>query len=380
MGASSFSSLLILLSFLSLLSNAFTSMHGFIDDPLIRQVGSSGRGGDDLLTSAEHQFSAFKKKYGKTYPTQEEDDYRFGVFISNLRLARRHQILDPTAVHGVTKFSDLTPLEFRHQYLSSGRHEIQVPNDIPSAPVLPTEDLPPTMNWTAEGAVTPVKNQSSNCDSCWAFSTIATLEGAHFLANNKLVNLSEQQLIDCSEECSPNDPQMCDRGCEGGNRILAYKYIKNAGGVKKAEDYPYIANGNGYCNLTKDKSEIVASISSYHYIKPNEDQYAAYLVKHGPISVSINIDKLYQTYESGVLCPNIGYLDNPEVTKHAVVLVGYTGNTTNDHWIIKNSYGVNFGEFGYSWVCRGKLITETNKDPKAIYVIAKNKTTSIASY
>ncbi|KAH7567193.1 hypothetical protein ACOSP7_011032 [Xanthoceras sorbifolium] len=380
MAASSFSSLLILLSLLSLLSTAFTSMHGFIEDPLIQQVGSSCGGGDDLLTSADLQFSAFKKKYGKTYPTQEEDDYRFGVFISNLRLARRHQILDPTAVHGVTKFSDLTQLEFRRQYLSSGRHEIQVPNyDIPSAPILPTNDLPPTKNWTAEGAVTLVKDQK-NCNSCWAFSTIATLEGAHFLANNKLVDLSEQQLIDCSNECSGKNSQICNRGCEHGNRILAYEYIKNAGGVKKAEDYPYIANGNGYCNLTDDKSEIVASISSYQYIEPIEDQYAAYLVKHGPISVSINVDKLYQTYESGVLCPNIGYLDNHEVTKHAVVLVGYTGNTTNDHWIIKNSYGVDFGEFGYSWVCRGKLITEINKEPTAIYVIAKNKTTSIASY
>ncbi|KAK2660632.1 hypothetical protein Ddye_007165 [Dipteronia dyeriana] len=107
----------------------------------LQQVVSSDSN-DDLLTWAEHQFSEFKKKYGKTYPTQEEDDYRFGVFMSNLRLARRNQIMDPTAVHGVTKFSDLMPSEFRCQYLGSGC-QIQLPKDISKAPLLPTDDLSP---------------------------------------------------------------------------------------------------------------------------------------------------------------------------------------------------------------------------------------------
>ncbi|KAK0576069.1 hypothetical protein LWI29_011312 [Acer saccharum] len=178
-----------------------------------QQVVSSD-GHDDLLTWAEHQFSEFKEKYSKTYATQEEDDYRFGVFMSNLRQARRNQIMDPTAVHGVTKFSDLTPSEFRSRYLGSGS-QIQLPKDISKAPdLLPTDDLPPTMNCTAKGAVTPVKNQSI-CDSCPAFSTIAVLEGAHALADGELLNLSEQQLIDCSTDTCSKDHQVCNHGCKG---------------------------------------------------------------------------------------------------------------------------------------------------------------------
>ncbi|KAI9200789.1 hypothetical protein LWI28_013226 [Acer negundo] len=398
--ASSFSSILLLF-LISLLSTAFlSSIHGFTDDPLIQQVVSSDGRGGDLLMRAEHQFTVFKKEYGKTYPTQEEDDYRFGVFISNLRLARRNQIMDPTAVHGVTQFSDLTPSEFRRRFLGSGRRDdqiLQLSKDISKAPILPTDKLPRSRNWTARGAVTAVKNQG-DCDGCWAFSSIAVLEGAHFLANRKLVNLSEQQLIDCSKDCSPQVPNLCDLGCKGGHRLLAYKYIKNAGGVAKAEDYRFTGTENGFCNVT-DNSQMVASISNYEYIGPDEAQYAAYLVKRGPLTVNINI-KTIQTYKKGVLCPRINcssYVDNStsastdEIFNHAVVLVGYRNRTrySDDHdhdnnhrrkkfwWMVKNSWGSKWGELGYFRVCGG-LLTACEKNPIAIYVVAEKKLSSLA--
>lgn len=126
------------------------------DDLLIRQVVPEG---DDLL-SAEHQFGLFKAKFGKTYSTVEEHDYRFSVFEANLRRARRHQLLDPSAVHGVTRFSDLTPDEFRRDYL--GLKPLRLPADAQKAPILPTNDLPTDFDWRDHGAVTPVKDQVWN--------------------------------------------------------------------------------------------------------------------------------------------------------------------------------------------------------------------------
>lgn len=136
------------------LGSASISGDGF-DNP-IRQVVPEE---NDELLNAEHHFSLFKSKYEKTYATQEEHDHRFRVFKANLRRARRNQLLDPSAVHGVTQFSDLTPKEFRRQFLGLKRRRFRLPTDTKTAPILPTSDLPTEFDWREQGAVTPVKNQ-----------------------------------------------------------------------------------------------------------------------------------------------------------------------------------------------------------------------------
>ncbi|KAL5787293.1 hypothetical protein ACOSP7_004242 [Xanthoceras sorbifolium] len=134
---------------------------------LIRQVVSSD-GLDDhmLLSKFEYQFSEFKKMYKKAYDTEEENEHRFGVFMSNLLKARRHKKLDPTATHGVT--------------------------NIYNAPILSTNDLPRQVDWRNRSAVTSVKDQAS-----WAFSAVGIMEAVHYQRSFDLVDLSAQQILDC---------------------------------------------------------------------------------------------------------------------------------------------------------------------------------------
>jgi C1A family cysteine protease len=66
--------------------------------------------------------------------------------------------------------------------------------------------IPDEIDWVRKGAIVPVKNQRK-CGSCWAFSAIGAIEGAHYIQTGNLTALSEQQLIDC-------DP--VDNGCMGG--------------------------------------------------------------------------------------------------------------------------------------------------------------------
>ena len=132
-------------------------------DFIIRQVVddggvNGGSNGDDLLLGAEHHFSIFKRRFGKSYASNEEHDHRFRIFKANLRRARRHQALDPSATHGVTQFSDLTPSEFRRSFLGL-RDRLRLPADANKAPILPTDDLPTDFDWRDHGAVTEVKNQ-----------------------------------------------------------------------------------------------------------------------------------------------------------------------------------------------------------------------------
>ncbi|KAM6581508.1 hypothetical protein CsatA_005282 [Cannabis sativa] len=321
------------------------------DDALIRQVVDDA---GEIRLGADHHFSLFKNKFGKSYASQEEHDYRFEVFKANLRRARRHQRLDPSANHGVTRFSDLTPAEFRRTFLGL-RSRLRLPSDANKAPILPTEDLPEDFDWRDRGAVTPVKNQGS-CGSCWSFSTTGALEGANFLATGELVSLSEQQLVDCDHECDPEEAGSCDSGCNGGLMNSAFEYTLKAGGLMKEKDYPYTGTDRSTCKF--DKKKIAASVANFSVVSLDEEQIAANLVKNGPLAVAINA-VFMQTYVGGVSCP---YICSKRLD-HGVLLVGYGASAyapsrlkNKPYWIIKNSWGENWGEKGFYKICRGRNV------------------------
>jgi len=293
------------------------------------------------------EFEAFKTKYNKAYPTQNQENLRFSIFCSNKQRAERQNLAsEGGAVFGITKFSDLTQDEFRSRYLGYQPQSNRPKTENPVPRVTLKADAPTTFDWRNHtGVLTPVYNQEQ-CGSCWAFSAVENIESQWALAGNNLTRLSMQQVVDCDEQ---------DGGCNGGDTTTAYDYIIQAGGLESFDDYPYTGQ-NGNCQF--DPSQIVASISGWEWAgRGDESQMVSYLVSSGPVSICVDASQ-WDNYNSGVMRPS----QCGTSLDHCVLAVGY--NLDQGYWIVRNSWGTDWGvEDGFIYLQYGQDTCGLSKEP-----------------
>jgi cathepsin F len=335
-----------------------TWLFGEREHPAVRRAKALTRDASKLKAAFEEFLDAFDKRAEYAEKTAEEYARRVEVFGENMLRAATQQANDRgSASHGVTMFSDLTPEEFAERYLghvkmaSEERAKYRETRGV--APKLPTKKLPEEFDWRFKGAVTRVKDQGM-CGSCWTFSTTGAIEGAHYIATGKLVELSEQQLVDCDVGCDPDIPNACDSGCNGGLPSNAMEYIIEHGGVDTEKSYPYVGE-KGECKASRGK--VGATLSNFSFVDNDEEQIAAALVEYGPLSIGINAAWM-QSYIGGVACP---WLCDTEALDHGVLIVGYGSSgfapvrwAPEPYWIIKNSWSPAWGEGGYYRICKDK--------------------------
>ena len=207
-------------------------------------------------------------------------------------------------------------------------------------------NVPESIDWVNNGAVTPVKNQGQ-CGSCWSFSTTGALEGAYYIKNGVLDSFSEQQLVDCDTRKNGGK----DMGCNGGLMDNAFSWIEKNGGLCTEEDYAY-TSGTTKTAGTCDTSCTVVSgseIISYTDVKANSDNDMMSALAQQPVSIAIQADqKDFQLYNSGVFTGSCGTkLD------HGVLVVGYGSLDGEDYYRVKNSWGTTWGDNGYIYLGRG---------------------------
>jgi cathepsin F len=200
----------------------------------------------------------------------------------------------------------------------------------------PKKDLPQNFDWRERGVVSEVKNQGQ-CGSCWSFSTTGAIESKLAIRTGELVTFSEQQLVDCDKT---------DDGCKGGLPENAYKYIASAGGIKTDQQYPYKAT-EGSCSFTTDKADV--QIKGSRKIPADEATMAEALINEGPLSIGLNAHYM-QFYSGGISDP----VHCDSQMDHAVLIVGFGVENEVPYWIIKNSWGPDWGEAGYYRIVRGK--------------------------
>ena len=281
-------------------------------------------------------FTQFQQRFSKKYADIDEMKHRFQIFSDNFRHISLHNILQTQNFSmAVNQFADLTQSEFQALYVGSVK---SVVGSYGCKPFTGNSvGTPESIDWRQKGAVTSVKDQGQ-CGSCWTFSATGAIESAWAISKGQLLDLSEQQLVDCASGLAYGS-----HGCNGGQMEGAFKYIEGHGQCS-LNGYPYTAT-DGTCT----KCTPVVSISGCADVEPNNQLALKSAVSKQPVSVAIEADTRYfQFYSGGILTSSScgTQLD------HGVLIIGYGVESSQKYWLVKNSWSNTWGENGYVRIAR----------------------------
>jgi hypothetical protein len=264
------------------------------------------------------------------------DDSMKAKYEKNCAEIDRLNAEDNGAEFAVNEFSGMSFEEFAAQFLTFIGPE-QTP-DLPMLENIGGQEAPSSIDWP----VTPVKNQGYYCGSCWAFAAMAAIEANYKIQTGRVVDLAEQQLIDCE----PSD------SCDGGFAENAFQYLSQKA-IYTTDSYPYEAE-DGSCKSGADSG---VRISGYRAVDQSDSAMASAL-SSATFAVHVNATSAWMSYSRGVLTtasPVCG-------RNHVVVATGYSP----DYFKLKNSWGTGWGEEGFIRIKR----TTSSCGPFGLFAMA----------
>ncbi|KAG5678087.1 hypothetical protein PVAND_007789 [Polypedilum vanderplanki] len=239
--------------------------------------------------------------------------------------------------------SHLSPEE-----LKATKHGIVIPDNYKHdadkvAPVVTRSkraDIPAYWNWADKGIVQPVQYQK--CSDCYAFASTGVIEAHACRYQGQCSKLSEQESLECTNQCN------------GGWDEYVYNYSKNNGGLTLLSNHQYTVPKLAQCasDIKRNPRAPRTKVVDWK-IMPN-DTYTImhHLYNVGPMFVVVHIYDNFYHLGGGIYDAP----DTPTKTWHAIQLVGYGTENGKDYWIVKNSWGTNWGVNGYGKLIRGRDI------------------------
>lgn len=217
---------------------------------------------------------------------------------------------------------------------------------LPEGVILKTTNCGSMRSYDARNSnwVTPVRDQGG-CGSCWSFGALAAYESNYLKVNGiapNNLNLSEQHALTCSNGGT----------CGGGFAYKVFDWLVDDNKTLKTEtQLPYTANdgacaGSPATDYGAVNWNVIHPSGDINKIASVEDIKKA-ICDYGAVSVSVNVTNTFRNYAGGVYFGTTSDYNNP-ATNHAVALVGW--DDAKGAWLLKNSWGTNWGEDGYMWI------------------------------
>lgn len=318
-------------------------------------------------------FREFAQLHGKAYlGDAAEYARRHEAFQANLAKIVAHNSRSGVSYKlGLNAHADLTTEEFRLRYFGARPVDIlelrrganekgqgeeekgegeEGDDKRPKGEKFPySHEVPPARrDWREEGKITPVKDQhvgGAPCGCCYAFGGMAGVEAANTLYTGQLTTLSEQEIVDCDG---------LDYGCDGGDFANVFKWVRDNGGVDTDAHWPYEAKVTT-CHKKRMRKHRPVTINGFVDVPEHNETALMQSVSHTPTVVAVccgdYLDQ-WHLYKSGIMGQSV------QCTKpldHSVLVVGYDSDPESGEqfWLVKNSWGAQWGEGGYMRLKRG---------------------------
>lgn len=236
----------------------------------------------------------------------------------------------------------------------------------PAGLVVGAEKVPAQFSWVDTGCVATPIDQGS-CGSCYAVSTMSAIETTRCINQGSGATLSSEEIVDCGVRSGLNI-----HGCDGGWPTSVFKYLQRTRQVSREKCYPYSLSSstkhkscrtrnNNYGRRSQlqsnDDCQLNPSLTSSRGIQykvlQNERDILYHVAKTGPVVTVLQTTNKLLFYGSGVMEDN-SCSGSRDAVDHAITIVGYGRENNLDYWLIKNSWGTDWGLGGYAKVRRGQ--------------------------